>query len=128
MIYSMFESNEKHILKVLELIDNSYLDKPSVTIKGKGYIYIRDRNTQTGVAKKPYTVTLKVYGYLMNYVLNEINIGDHIMVIGHTEMAKSSAGFFNRVTVPEQIYKCDWMHYFVQPLDGNGTSWKDWSL
>lgn len=110
-MYSQFESNERHFVKIKTLTDCSYLDNPYVTLGCYGYILSRDEGSPTGVTKDCYSITVRVYGELMGFVTSELREGDNVLIIGHSAMAKLN-GYATRVTVAEQIYKADWEHYF----------------
>lgn len=111
-MFSHFESNEIHNVKIKEIEDNSYLDNPNVTLKCKGTIYSRDKRSETGIQKDTYTINVKIYSTsLMSFVLNELLVGDDVMIVGHTAMSKVKGGFSIRVTVAEQIYKSEWEKY-----------------
>lgn len=127
-MFSHFEANEKHYVRIKEIDDNSYLDTPNVTLKCYGHIYSRSRRSETGVSRETYSIIVKVYSsFLMGFVLNELSEGETIMIIGHSAMTKVKGGFTTRVTVAEQIYKSEWEKYFDYSNNGNGISWKDWS-
>lgn len=126
-MYSQFEANERHYVRIKEITDNSYMDNPNVTLKCVGYSYSR-RGLDNEIRREPYSITVRVYSYLMSYVLNELSIGDKVMIIGHSAMVRSPKGFGNRVTVAEQIYKSDWESYFPYKTDGTGTKWSDWRV
>ena len=111
MMYSQFEANERHYVRIKTLTDCSYLDKPYVTLSCYGYILSRDEGSTTGVRKESYTITVRVYGKLMGFVTSELREGDNVLIIGHTAMAKLK-GYATTVAVAEQIYKADWEYYF----------------
>lgn len=110
-MYSQFEANERHYVRIKTLTDCSYQDFPYVTLGCYGYIFSRDEGSASGVAKDSYHITVRVYGKLMGFVTNELKEGDTVLIIGHSAMAKCN-GYSTRVTVAEQIYKADWEHYF----------------
>lgn len=109
--YSQSGSNEIHNLIIRKIEDNSWMDRPSVTLSCIGYI-LRTLGSSREVDKISYSCTVRVYGDLMGYVLNELSYGDKICVIGHSDMAILNGRFKQRVTTADQIFKSDWLHYF----------------
>ena len=127
-MYSVFEGNERHYVRIISIEDNSYMDKPNVILKCNGTIYQRDRLSETGVSTSKYSIRVKVFkDFLINFVLNELSTGDEIMIVGHSGMETVKGGFGIRITIAEEIYKADWEHYFTYPKTGEGVKWKDWS-
>lgn len=110
-MFAPIEGNEKHYIRITNIKDNSYYDNPCVDIRGGGLIAYRSEKSETGIREEAYYITIRVYGKLMGFVLNELSIGDQIFVIGHTGIVKSN-GYPTRVTIAEQIYKSDWVNYF----------------
>lgn len=110
-MFTQFEGNERHYLKITDIRDNSYYDKPNVTLRGVGVIGYRSGTSDTGLREETYSITVRVFGKLMGYVLNELSIGDQVYLIGHSAMGKVN-GYTIRITVAEQIYKSDWVNYF----------------
>lgn len=104
-------SNEIHNLIVKDITDNSWQDKPYVTLKCTGYI-LRELGSNRMVDKISYNCTVRVYGNLMGYATNELAVGDKIFVIGHSDMAQLNGKYLQRVTVADQIFKPDWLHYY----------------
>jgi len=110
-MYPQFEANERHFIRIKEIIDCRYMDKPTIKIKGKGIIYARDRGYNSGIKKEEYNITIYAYNALVEYIINELSIGDHIFIIGHTGVRGTTNGYFVRVTIAEQIYKSEWHSY-----------------
>lgn len=111
MMYCQSGSNEIHNLIVKDISDNSWRDNPFVTLKCTGKI-LREIGSSRDIDKASYSCTVRVYGDLMGYVVNELSIGDYICVIGHSDMAQLNGRFLQRVTVADQIFKSDWLHYY----------------
>ena len=123
-MFTQFEANERHYLKIIEIQDNTHWDKPCVTLRCRGVIASRDRNKDSGIATDIYSCTVRAYPPLSGYILNELSEGDEIYLIGHSAMA-SVNGYPRRVTVAEQIYKAEWTSYFTDIRTRDGTRWKD---
>lgn len=121
-MFSQFGSNERHFVKIKEIIDSSYMDYPYVTLSCYGYIFHPSKGSESKVSKSKYTIIVRCYGFMMSFVLNELSVGDNICVIGHSATAKLN-GFATRVTEADQIYKADWENYFSLDNIGNGVSW-----
>ena len=102
-------SNEIHNLIIRDITDNSWMDNPYVTIKCTGYLL-------NDIKKISYSCTVRVYGDLMQYVINELRRSDKICVVGHSDMAHVDK-YLRRVTVADQIFKSDWLHYFKGGLN-----------
>ena len=102
--------NEIHNLKIKDITDCSWMDNPFVTLRCTGYVNPRIGSTREIDVRK-YGCTVRVYGELMGYVLNELAVGDRICVIGYSDMALGDGKFKIRVTVATQIYKPEWLHY-----------------
>lgn len=124
-MYGLFEANEKHYVKILNIEDNTSWSTPCLTLRCRGYIYNRSRQAEKGIALDNYTITVRVKGNLIGYVLNELCEGDTVFIIGHTAMGKCN-GYVKRITIAEQIYKSEWHYYFKIGGDDNGTSFKEW--
>lgn len=107
--------NEIHNLIIREITDNSWQDKPYVTLKCTGYL-LRELGSDKFVDKVTYSVTVRVYGYLMGYVTNELAVGDKICVKGYSDMAYLNGKYLARVTTATEIYKADWFHYFNRSM------------
>lgn len=109
-MWSLTGCNEIHNLIVKGIEDNSWMDKPYVTMNCIGYI-----NPEVGLtnefARHRYSCSVRAYDELVGYVLNELAIGNKILVIGHSDMALLDKKFRQRVTIAKQIYKADWLHY-----------------
>lgn len=105
-----FGVNERHLVKIKDIIDNSYSDYPYVTLSCYGYRYSISKRSASGVTKDSYSIIVRVYDELMGYALNELSIGDTVLILGHSGTAKLN-GFATRVTIAEQIYKADWEYY-----------------
>ena len=99
--------NELHNLIVREITDNSWQDKPYVTLRCTGYL-LRELGSERFIDEVKYPITVRVYGYLMGYVTNELAVGDKICVKGYSDVGKYKV----RVTTAVEIYKADWFHYF----------------
>lgn len=110
-MYCQSGSNEIHNLIIKEITDNSWMDNPFVTLKCTGYI-LREIGSSREIDKISYTCTVRVYGDLMGYVVNELSRGDKICVIGHSDTAVMDGKYKIRVTTADQIFKSDWLHYF----------------
>lgn len=109
--FSPAGSNEIHNLTIKDIDDNSWRDNPFVTIRGTGHI-LREIGGKREVDKIWYSCTVRVYGDLIGYVVNELSIGDKICVVGHSDMALLNGRIKVRVTVADQIFKMDWLHYY----------------
>lgn len=110
-MWSQSGCNEIHSLIVRGITDNSWMDKPYVTMNCTGFI-----NPEVGLtsemARRKYSCMVRVYKELIGYVLNELAVNDKILVIGYSDMALMDGKYKQRVTVAQQIYKADWLHYF----------------
>lgn len=104
-------SNEFHNLIVKDITDNSWMDNPYVTLKCTGYI-LREVGLNHVTNRISYQCTVRVYGDLMSYAVNELSRGDKICVIGHSDTALMDGRYKIRVTTADQIFKSDWLHYF----------------
>lgn len=118
-------TNEYHHITVREVVDYSECSYPFVLIKGDSKIMCRDSKALKGYTVKPYSIQVRVRGMLMNYVLYEIDEGDNIFVIGHSEMWTPKK-FPMRIVKAECIYKEDWMKYYndygnLNPIDTEDT-------
>lgn len=107
--------NEIHNLIVREITDNSWQDKPSVTLRCTGYL-LRELGSDRFVDEVKYPVTVRVYGYLMSYATNELAVGDKICVKGYSDTAYLNGKYPTRVTTATEIYKADWFHYFNRSI------------
>ncbi len=107
--------NEVHNLIVREITDNSWQDNPYVTIKCTGYI-LKELGSDKTLDVVRYPCTVRVYGYLMGYVTNELSIGDKICVKGYSDTAYLNSKYPTRVTTAIEIYKADWFHYFNRSI------------
>lgn len=110
-MYCQSGSNEIHNCIIRNIEDCSWKDSPYVTMKCTGYI-LREVGSPRAIDKISYTCTVRVYGDLMGYVVNELSVGDKICVIGHSDMAYCDSKYLLRVTTADQIFKSDWLHYF----------------
>lgn len=109
--YCQSGSNEIHNLIIRDIEDSSWKDNPYVTLKCLGHI-LRELGSTRMVDKISYGCTVRVYGDLMGYATNELAVGDSICVIGHSDMALLNGRYKQRVTVADQIFKSDWLHYY----------------
>lgn len=109
--YCQSGSNEIHNLVVKDITDNSWQDNPYVTLKCTGYI-LRELGSRREIDRISYSCIVRVYGDLMGYATNELAVGDMICVIGHSDTALLDGRFKTRVTVADQIFKSDWLHYY----------------
>lgn len=107
--------NEIHNLIVREITDNSWQDKPSVTLRCTGYL-LKELGSDRFVDKVSYPCTVRVYGYLMGYVTNELTVGDKICVKGYSDVAYLGGKYPSRVTTAVEIYKADWFNYFNRSI------------
>lgn len=112
MMWCQSGSNEIHNLIIKDVEDNSWMDNPYVTLKCTGYI-LREIGSNRMIDRISYGCTVRVYGDLMGYVVNELSIGDCICVIGHSDTAVLDGRYRRRVTTADQIYKSDWLHYYM---------------
>lgn len=104
-------SNEVHNLIIKNIEDRSWMDNPYVILGCTGYI-LREIGGKREVDKIRYSCTVKVLGDLMGYAVNELAIGDKIFVIGHSDMTVLNGRYKVRITVADQIFKSDWLHYY----------------
>ena len=105
-------ANEYHHIKVTEIKDYTNRDNPLVIIRGEGKILYRDTRSKFGFSTVPYRVKIFVKGQLTSYVLYEIDEGDLIFVVGHTDMCKPNKFTFERMVKADYIYKEDWVKYY----------------
>ena len=56
-MYGLFEANEKHYVKILNIEDNTSWSTPCLTLRCRGYIYNRSRQAEKGIALDNYTIT-----------------------------------------------------------------------
>ena len=103
--------NEFHNLVIKEITDDSWRDNPYVTLRCRGY-RLADIGSNHYSNRRSYPCTVRVYGDLMGYVLNELAVGDNISVIGFSDEALLDGKYRARVTTAEQIYKPDWLYYY----------------
>lgn len=104
-------SNEVHNLVIKNIDDKSWMDNPYVILSCTGYI-LREIGGKREVDKIRYSCTVKVLGDLMGYAVNELTIGDKIFVIGHSDTTVLNGRYRVRITVADQIFKSDWLHYY----------------
>ena len=119
-------ANEYHHIKVIEIKDYTNRDNPLVIIRGEGKILYRDTRSKFGFSTVPYRVKIFVKGQLTSYVLYEIDEGDLIFVVGHTDMCKPNKFTFERIVKADYIYKEDWVKYYnnygnINPKDIEDT-------
>lgn len=119
-------ANEYHHIKVIEIKDYTNRDNPLVIIRGEGKILYRDTRSKFGFSTVPYRVKIFVKGQLTSYVLYEIDEGDLIFVVGHTDMCKPNKFTFERMVKADYIYKEDWVKYYnnygnINPKDIEDT-------
>lgn len=105
-------ANEYHHIKVIEIKDYTNRDNPLVIIRGEGKILYRDTRSKFGFSTVPYRVKIFVKGQLTSYVLYEIDEGDLIFVVGHSDMCKPNKFTFERMVKADYIYKEDWVKYY----------------
>lgn len=105
-------ANEYHHIKVIEIKDYTNRDNPLVIIRGEGKILYRDTKSKFGFSTIPYRVKIFVKGQLTSYVLYEIDEGDLIFVVGHSDMCKPNKFTFERMVKADYIYKEDWVKYY----------------
>ena len=105
-------ANEYHHIKVIEIKDYTNRDNPLVIIRGEGKILYRDTRSKFGFSTVPYRVKIFVKGQLTSYVLYEIDEGDLIFVVGHSDMCKPNKFTFERMVKADYIYKEDWIKYY----------------
>lgn len=105
-------ANEYHHIKVIEIKDYTNRDNPLVIIRGEGKILYRDTRSKFGFSTVPYRVKIFVKGQLTSYVLYEIDEGDLIFVVGHSDMCKPNKYNFERMVKADYIYKEDWVKYY----------------
>lgn len=113
--YNQSGWNEQHNLIVRDITDNSWQDKPFVTLKCTGYI-LRELGSDRQLDVVSYPCTVRVYGYLMGYVTNELAVGDKICILGYSDTAYLDGRYKVRVTTATQIYKADWFYYFNEVI------------
>lgn len=119
-------ANEYHHIKVIEIKDYTNKDNPLVIIRGEGKILYRDTRSKFGFSTVPYRVKIFVKGQLTSYVLYEIDEGDLIFVVGHSDMCKPNKFTFERMVKADYIYKEDWVKYYnnygnINPKDTEDT-------
>ena len=105
-------ANEYHHIKVIEIKEYTNRDNPLVIIRGEGKILYRDTRSKFGFSTVPYRVKIFVKGQLTSYVLYEIDEGDLIFVVGHSDMCKPNKFTFERMVKADYIYKEDWVKYY----------------
>lgn len=96
-------------------VDNirTYQDKRFIKCEGK--IFHRDLKNTCGFRVINYGITVKVDGFLKEYVDFEINPGDNIFVVGYLEDDYYRREGFSvkfPILVAESIYKEDYLKYF----------------
>lgn len=110
-------SHSYHHLEVVDI--RTYDDKRF--IKCKGATFHRDLKNPSGFRVIHYGLTVKVLGYLVDYVDFELDKGDKIFVVGYPE-----DDFFRRegysikfpILTAESIYKEDYLKYFPRQQIG----------
>ena len=104
-------SNCYHSLKVLEV--RTYEDKRY--LKCRGGRFRRDLKNPSGWRVIDYDLTVRVEGYLTEYVDYEIAPDDNIFVVGYpsdTIYKTSEKVLRYPVVVAECIFKADYLKYF----------------
>lgn len=122
-MYVAQSSNEYHHLVINDIIDRSReLKKSFVRLHCTGKIMFRDSRSNSGYAIETYKVLVYIYGRLMDYVLNELQIKDSIFVVGRTVTRMPNPYARVRCVQAECIYREDWMLYYprgyaLNPID-----------
>lgn len=119
-MYISTGANEYHHITINDIIDYRHKDEPFLIIKGKSKLLQRNTKSPSGFKIIPYSISIRVRGFLMDYVTNELKIEDNIFVVGRTDMMYSS-NISKRELVAECIYREDWMTYYragnINPKD-----------
>lgn len=88
-------------------------------IKCSGSTYHRDLKTPSGWKVYQFGITVKVEGFLTDYVDYELCPEDRIFVVGHLEdttYAKNGIILRHVLLNAESIYKADYLKYFSGKL------------
>lgn len=104
-------SNCYHSLKILEI--RTYEDKRY--LKTDGGRFRRDLKNPSGWRIVDYTLTVRVEGYLTEYVDYELSPGDNIFIVGYPVDSIYKGGdkvLRYPIVVAEAIFKADYLKYF----------------
>lgn len=84
-------------------------------LKCIGGRFFRDLKNPSGFRVEDYSITVRVDGYLVDYVDFELSEGDNIFVIGHLTNGNERVGETYRrypLLIADCIYKEDFLKYF----------------
>ena len=84
-------------------------------LKCSGSTYHRDLKVPSGWKVYPFKLTVKVEGFMVDYVEYELSPEDKIFVVGHLEdttYRKDGIILHHVLLSAESIYKADYLKYF----------------
>ena len=119
-------STEYHHLNIKWIDDYSNeINRDYVRMRCIGKNIYRSTKGKSGYVISGYNVLVYVHGRLKDYVLNELTIGDDILVVGRSIDRKPNTYTRQRCLLAECIYREDWLKYYPNALNINPKDYED---